>query len=770
MAEGVVCISHRQNKPIKVLKWKVREGTTVSFGRIIFLYNFNEDSKNIQLKLKCKKAGTIKRILIPEGAIARYGDSLYELEPCKHPTVMHDMCAECGADLRKEDNIEAVASVPMVHAIPDLKVSEEQAKIIGKADSEMLLRDRKLVLLVDLDQTLIHTTNDNIPANIKDVYHFQLYGPQSPWYHTRLRPGTHQFLENIFSLFELHICTFGTRNYAHTIAMFLDKDQKLFSNRILSRDECFDATSKKANLKALFPCGDNLVCIIDDREDVWSNALNLIHVKPYHFFRHTGDINAPPGLDKHEEDERSGVDLTHITVKKSEVENKNGLNNEIKNNSDSLTECNEQKNEVKDQKVTNEDVIGQTQVVDDESVNSNNMDTVTGKDISSCEKSNNSNGKKNDNKKPEESIDNAETQKVALETFNEVCENAEIENSKQINISNGDTTKNEEKTNQNLVNKDANNLKVNSRNEDENSKINENPRDETVNNLRVNNSKENENIGANQNPLVDKEDSPRVNKSNKGEHKTMKNSDNGFIEIEDEDSYLLYLESILKQIHEAFYKRYDVMQSGGVPDLKQVIPEVKSRVLKGTKLCFSGLVPTHLKLEQSKAFLIAKSLGAEVTQDLEDDTTHLVAVRPGTAKVNVGKRKKNLKIVTPDWLWCCAERWEHAEENIFPLNNKGSKNRHPPPHCHSPEHSPEYPIHSNPALRKRTPSGRFMDTINPLMSFSSADIADMDKEKISWMMKVKVAKMIAKQKNWKLIRLYLMRAAILVQVVVVKNL
>src|SRR2546429_9515820 len=30
---------------------------------------------------------------------------------------------------------------------------------------------------------------------------------------------------------------------------------------------------------------------------------NLIHVKPYHFFKHTGDINAPPGLEKREKDE-----------------------------------------------------------------------------------------------------------------------------------------------------------------------------------------------------------------------------------------------------------------------------------------------------------------------------------------------------------------------------------------------------------------------------------------------------------------------------------
>ena len=77
---------------------------------------------------------------------------------------------------------------------------------------------------------------------------FQLYGPQSPWYHTRIRPRTAQFLENVSQWYELHIVTFGARLYAHTIAKFLDKDSKYFSHRILSRDECFDNKSKTANL------------------------------------------------------------------------------------------------------------------------------------------------------------------------------------------------------------------------------------------------------------------------------------------------------------------------------------------------------------------------------------------------------------------------------------------------------------------------------------------------------------------------------------------
>ncbi len=55
----------------------------------------------------------------------------------------------------------------MVHAIPELKVSASEATNLGKEDQQRLLKCRKLVLLVDLDQTLIHTTNDNIPPNIR---------------------------------------------------------------------------------------------------------------------------------------------------------------------------------------------------------------------------------------------------------------------------------------------------------------------------------------------------------------------------------------------------------------------------------------------------------------------------------------------------------------------------------------------------------------------------------------------------------------------------
>ena len=82
------------------------------------------------------------------------------------------------------------------------------------------------------------------------------------------------------------------------IASLIDPDGSLFAHRILSRDECFDPRWKTPNLKALFPRGDHMVIIIDDRTDVWNDSPNVIRVRPYRYFKQTGDINAPEGFRK----------------------------------------------------------------------------------------------------------------------------------------------------------------------------------------------------------------------------------------------------------------------------------------------------------------------------------------------------------------------------------------------------------------------------------------------------------------------------------------
>ena len=80
--------------------------------------------------------------------------------------------------------------------------------------------------------TSSHTLYD-VPSNLKGVFHFQMHNP-GPWYHTKLRPGAIEFLQDLSEFFQLHIITFGVRLYAHIIARFLDPEDKFFHNRIMA--------------------------------------------------------------------------------------------------------------------------------------------------------------------------------------------------------------------------------------------------------------------------------------------------------------------------------------------------------------------------------------------------------------------------------------------------------------------------------------------------------------------------------------------------------
>ncbi|KRZ49810.1 RNA polymerase II subunit A C-terminal domain phosphatase [Trichinella nativa] len=280
----------------KFLTWKVQE-------------------KSLVIPFKCNKYGVVKeRYPIAPNEQLEIGRLIVKLGKCEHAVTMFGMCADCGTDLTScvgekiflfilRSNVKtrieegsstplSRASVPMIHGVPELLVTPEVALYHAEEDSKNLLSQKKLALLVDLDLTLIHTSETSDDSDALDVYHYQMEGPNSPWYHTRLRPYARYFLKKINEYFELHIITHGNRKYAEKVVKMLDPNNVLFGDRILSRDECFDPNMKAPNLKALFPGGDDLVCIIDDREDVWNYAENVVRVRPYRFFKHTDDFNA----------------------------------------------------------------------------------------------------------------------------------------------------------------------------------------------------------------------------------------------------------------------------------------------------------------------------------------------------------------------------------------------------------------------------------------------------------------------------------------------
>jgi len=235
-------------------------------------------------------------------------------ESCSHAVQYAGLCVVCGKDMRTtswaaEGTDADRAQINMIHDQTLLSVSQDEADRMEEQKKERLLKNRKLSLVVDLDQTIIHAcieptvgewqsdpTSPNYEA-VKDVRKFQLAddGPRGLafgyWYYIKMRPGLKDFLAHVAELYELHVYTMGTRAYAQNIAKIVDPDRKLFGDRIISRDENGSMTAK--TLSRLFPKDTRMVVIIDDRADVWpKNRLNLIKVVPYDFFVGIGDINS----------------------------------------------------------------------------------------------------------------------------------------------------------------------------------------------------------------------------------------------------------------------------------------------------------------------------------------------------------------------------------------------------------------------------------------------------------------------------------------------
>lgn len=259
--------------------------------------------------------GTIKQWKLREGMVITKDMPFVEIEEaCPHSVQFQGLCGMCGKDMTEMswasagDDTER-AKINMIHDQTALRVSHEEASKAEQETQRRLLQHRKLSLVVDLDQTIIHAcieptvgewqsdpTSPNYEA-VKNVRSFQLNddGPRGVAsgcnYYIKMRPGLKEFLASIAELYELHVYTMGTRAYALNIAKIVDPDKKLFGDRIISRDENGNMTAK--SLARLFPENTKMVVIIDDRADVWpSNRLNLIKVVPYDFFVGIGDINS----------------------------------------------------------------------------------------------------------------------------------------------------------------------------------------------------------------------------------------------------------------------------------------------------------------------------------------------------------------------------------------------------------------------------------------------------------------------------------------------
>eukprot|EP01113_Clastostelium_recurvatum_P009860 TRINITY_DN14805_c0_g1_i1.p1 TRINITY_DN14805_c0_g1~~TRINITY_DN14805_c0_g1_i1.p1 ORF type:complete len:660 (-),score=84.90 TRINITY_DN14805_c0_g1_i1:181-2160(-) len=291
-------VSYNYPKNGSLFAWKVREGDQVDTGQPIVEVDV-EGSPAI-CTIYAPGDGTMKRQLVQPKKALRPEQVLCILEICEHSMQLAGMCAVCGRVLSDSQR----SDISISHAHPRLTVSRSQAEKYEEETTKRLLSERKLSLVLDLDNTLVHATTEaffqqtpwasQVDIAAEDIKHFVLQ--DSPLrYYVKLRHGLAQYLQEVNKLFELHVYTMGKRQYANQIAEIIADGKNLFYDRVLSRDECHDMNFK--TLKRLFPCDDSMVVVVDDREDVWKRSKNLVRIEPFIYFPGGPVVNALP-MDK----------------------------------------------------------------------------------------------------------------------------------------------------------------------------------------------------------------------------------------------------------------------------------------------------------------------------------------------------------------------------------------------------------------------------------------------------------------------------------------
>lgn len=365
--------------PIEIVSIDCKENENITKKNPIFTYKypkindvlFKDDDDLSKTTVKKQKVemintfdapinGKVVKINIQKGLkfdeFDPYASIIEVDEGCLHEIVYAGLCAVCGKNIDEEEDDDQeeeerqramnggdrynnnnnnmssqngknkdsfinrdkdTSKATLSYANQNIKVSRSEVNRINREHMEQLRNDKKLILVVDLDQTVIHCGIDTSISDWikkekpKDVFKFCLEENIRPWlqkqsvfirqqymnkstitknwYYVKTRPYLKEFFSAIKDKYELHIYTMATRAYAEEIAKIIDPDGSLFQNRILSRDENQSLTSK--SLDKVFPVEQDLVLVIDDRGDVWDWSPNLIKVIPYNYFQGIGDIN-----------------------------------------------------------------------------------------------------------------------------------------------------------------------------------------------------------------------------------------------------------------------------------------------------------------------------------------------------------------------------------------------------------------------------------------------------------------------------------------------
>lgn len=209
---------------------------------------------------------------------------------CTHPATFAGMCVVCGAPADQQQD-----SVALKYIHPGFRVTQKEADSQKKMQDKQLASNMKLLLVLDLDHTLLNSvkeadvaewtkqlercaeldrSSDGEPQHLFHLPHMRMW--------TKLRPSVKEFLVASSKLFELYIYTMGSRDYAMQMASILDPSGAYFRNRIIGQEDSTVTNTKSLDIVL---GSESKALILDDTEAVWPHhKANVIRIERYLFF------------------------------------------------------------------------------------------------------------------------------------------------------------------------------------------------------------------------------------------------------------------------------------------------------------------------------------------------------------------------------------------------------------------------------------------------------------------------------------------------------
>lgn len=255
----------------------------VSKGKVIGKVSFDDAAQTLDIRAPISGvvASMVKEPIQPEEDIEHGKMLLMRIDTCKHPLVYDGICTICF-----EPNIKKHTQ-KIFDKIQNISASDE----IVKDKITEITRGHKMILILDLDNTIIHARQVPVDFDFREKFKdekesdfFEVCQSSSTKFLVRKRTGLDKFLERLDESFAIFVYTFGTRSYGLEVIHNIDPEQKILKkSRLISKSD-YDLNHKE--LEKIIPEKyRDLVLILDDNVDVWRKYKdNLVQVFPYYYW------------------------------------------------------------------------------------------------------------------------------------------------------------------------------------------------------------------------------------------------------------------------------------------------------------------------------------------------------------------------------------------------------------------------------------------------------------------------------------------------------